>query len=122
MKFGDDVESAKLALVASDITDSQSFDEIVEGINDGSIESIDIDKSGSYNIACEEDGDYLLVAVSYDEDGDAQEADSDSFEYTVNGGTDIITDLSAISVRSARIESNKAMKQLNKNVKGAVIF
>jgi len=122
VKFGDDVESAKLALVASDITDSQSFDEIVEGINDGSIESIDIDKSGSYNIACEEDGDYLLVAVSYDEDGDAQEADSDSFEYTVNGGTDIITDLSAISVRSARIESNKAMKQLNKNVKGAVIF
>ena len=122
VKFGDDVESAKLALVANDITDSQSFDEIVEGINDGSIESIDIDKSGSYNIACEEDGDYLLVAVSYDEDGDAQEADSDSFEYTVNGGTDIITDLSAISVRSARIESNKAMKQLNKNVKGAVIF
>lgn len=120
--LGVDVKSAKLALVLNDVTDADSFDSIVDGINDGTIEAIDIDKSGSYNISCEEDGDYLLVAVSYDEDGDAKEADSDSFEYSVNSGTDIITDLSAISVRSARIESNKAMKQLNKNVKGAVIF
>ena len=120
--LGEDVESAKLALVLNDVTDADSFDAIVEGINDGTIEAIDIDKSGSYNISCEEDGDYLLVAVSYDEDGDAKEADSDSFEYSVNSVTDIITDLSAISIRSARIDSNKAIKQLNKNVKGAVIF
>lgn len=120
--LGVDVKSAKLALVLNDVTDADSFDAIVDGINDGTIEAIDIDKSGSYNISCEEDGDYLLVAVSYDEDGDAKEADSDSFEYSVNSVTDIITDLSAISIRSARIDSNKAIKQLNKNVKGAVIF
>ncbi len=122
VKFGEDVESAKLALVANDTSNPVLIDDIVEGIDNGSIEAIDIDKSGSYNIACEEDGDYLLVAVSYNEDGDAQEADFDSFEYTVNSDTDIVTNLSAISIRSARIESNKAMKQLKKNVQGAVIF
>jgi len=119
--LGEDVGSAKVALVENDPENPILLDDIVEGMDDGSIEAIDIKKTGSYNISCEVDGDYLLVAVSYDEDGDIQEVDYDSFEYAVDSVDDEITDLSTISLRKAKIDSSKIVKQLRRNVKGATI-
>jgi hypothetical protein len=120
--LGEDVESAKLALVANDSSNPVLLDDIVEGMDDGSIEAIDIDKSGSYNLPNEVDGDYLLVAVSYDENGEIKEVDYDAFSYAVDSVTDKITNLSTISLRSSKIDSNKNIKQLKKNLQGAMIF
>ena len=52
---------------------------------------MDVSASGNYNISCDEDGDYILVAVSYNEDGELQEVDTDSFEYAVDSVDDVIT-------------------------------
>lgn len=118
VELGEDVESAKVALIADD--SEISLDDIVEGIDDGSIEAIDIEENGNYNISCDEDGDYLLVAISYNEDGELQEVDVDSFEYSVDSDDDVITSLSAISTRSAKFDFSKNTKQLNKNLQRAI--
>ena len=119
VELGEDVANAKIALVADD--SEILLDDIVEGIDDGSIEAMDVSASGNYNISCDEDGDYILVAVSYNEDGELQEVDTDSFEYAVDSVDDVITSLSAISTRSAKIGFSKNTKQL-KNLQGKVLF
>ena len=119
VELGADVANAKIALVADD--SEILLDDIVEGIDDGSIEAMDVSASGNYNISCDEDGDYILVAVSYNEDGELQEVDTDSFEYAVDSVDDVITSLSAISTRSAKIGFSKNTKQL-KNLQGKVLF
>lgn len=119
VELGEDVANAKVALIADD--SEISLDDIVEGIDNGSIEAMDVSASGNYNISCDEDGDYILVAVSYNEDGELQEVDTDSFEYAVDSVDDVITSLSAISTRSAKIGFSKNTKQL-KNLQGKVLF
>lgn len=119
VELGEDVANAKVALLADD--SEISLDDIVEGIDNGSIEAMDVSASGNYNISCDEDGDYILVAVSYNEDGELQEVDTDSFEYAVDSVDDVITSLSAISTRSAKIGFSKNTKQL-KNLQGKVLF
>ncbi|MBF6596665.1 MAG: hypothetical protein ITF98_00350 [Fermentimonas sp.] len=119
VELGEDVANAKIALVADD--SEILLDDIVEGIDDGSIEAMDVSASGNYNISCDEDGDYILVAVSYNEDGELQEVDTDSFEYAVDSVDDVITSLSAISTRSAKIGFSKNTNQL-KNLQGKVLF
>ena len=119
VELGEDVANAKVALIAYD--SEISLDDIVEGIDNGSIEAMDVSASGNYNISCDEDGDYILVAVSYNEDGELQEVDTDSFEYAVDSVDDVITSLSAISTRSAKIGFSKNTKQL-KNLQGKVLF
>ena len=123
VKLGEDVESAKVALVADDPANQISLDDIVEGMDDGSIEAIEIEQSEEFiTIPSEVDGDYLLVAVSYDENGEIKEVDYDAFSYAVDSVTDKITNLSTISLRSSKIDSNKNIKQLKKNLQGAMIF
>lgn len=120
--LGEDVESAKVALIVNDPEDPiTSLDGIIEGIDDGSIDAVEIEKSGATAIPCEVDGEYFLVAISYDENGEMQEVDYDIFDYAVNSVDDEITSLSAISTRSAKIGFSKNTKQL-KNLQGKVLF
>lgn len=77
--LGEDVESAKVALVPSSEADA-AFD----GIVDGSIESVEINASGEVKIAIPADaaeGRYAIVAVTY-ANGEAQKAGQTTFKYT----------------------------------------
>lgn len=114
--LGSDVENAKVALVKNDPENPiTSLNVLVEGIDDGSIESIEIEENGFSVFSCEEDGEYFLVAVSYDENGELQEMDYDIFDYAVNSVDDTITSLSEVSLNKAKVESNKNMKLLQNN-------
>lgn len=117
--LGADVVSAKVALVANNST--FILDNIVDDIDKNKIAAIEIFKSGVNIIAeNEEDGDFILVAVSYDKDGVVQEVDTDSFEYSVSNVADEVKSLNSLSLRSAKIKSSKVL--LNNNVRGAVKF
>lgn len=110
--LGVDVNSAKVALVANDFPKSVLIDDIiddlVEDINKNKIESINIYKSGVHVVSSiEEDGDYYIVAVSYDEEGEIQEVGYDSFKYIVGSEADKIIDLNTLSVRKDRIGLTK---------------
>ena len=110
--LGADVNSAKVALVANDSPKSVLIDDIiddlVEDINKNKIESINIYKSGVHVVSSiEEDGDYYIVAVSYDEEGEIQEVGYDSFKYIAGSEADKIIDLNTLSVRKDRIELTK---------------
>lgn len=75
--LGEDVTSAKYAM-AADVNPSA----LAQAIIDGSVESVTIEASGDIQIPVEEDGDYTIVVVTYDEE-EAQEMASASFEITL---------------------------------------
>ena len=66
--LGDDVEFAKVALVPG-----KWSDDIIDGIEDGSIESERIEESGMVSFSCDISGEYTYVVVTYAED-EAKEA------------------------------------------------
>lgn len=85
IELGEDVESAKVAMVSGD-----DINAAVAGIVDGSIESMEITAGGTVNIPSSYNGLCSVVVVTYAE-GEAQEAGSASFEFSA--GTDTWTSL-----------------------------
>ena len=67
--LGADVAYAKVALVAGEWDEA-----IVDGIIDGTIESKEIQASGSVSTLCTEQGVYTYVVVTFDDDDEAKEA------------------------------------------------
>ena len=65
--LGEDVASAKVALIAGDDVTTA-----IAGIEDGSLESTEITASGSVSLPCVEDGLHTLVVVTFDGEGEAQ--------------------------------------------------
>lgn len=79
VEFGADVTEAKVALVAGNVSS-----DILDGIEDGSIESQTISASSQVNIpfdADNEEGKYTIVAVAYYQ-GEARDYGTASFKYT----------------------------------------
>ncbi|MCD8297608.1 MAG: hypothetical protein LUC88_08545, partial [Prevotella sp.] len=75
--LGDDVESARVALV-----EGKDVSSAVEAIESGEIEYTEVTASGNVTFPCEESGTYSLVVVSYG-NGAAQESASATFTYSV---------------------------------------
>lgn len=74
--LGADVEYAKVALVPGSLTGDD-----LDGIIDGSIESVQIDASGTVQLPCSTAGRYTFVVVTYAED-EAKDYSSVSFNFT----------------------------------------
>ena len=76
--LGDDVASAKVAVVEGRDTDAA-----INQVINGTVETIDITASGSYNVPMVDGktGKYTLIAVTYDAEGNAQEAATYVFNY-----------------------------------------
>lgn len=77
--LGEDAETAKVAMVQG-----RDIDAACAGIADGSIESVEIEKSSTLQFELEGDGIYSIVAISY-AGGKARETSSASFEYESGG-------------------------------------
>ncbi len=75
--LGDDVESARVALV-----EGKDVSSAVTAIESGEIEYTEVKASGNVTFPCEESGTYSLVVVSYG-NGEAQESASATFTYSV---------------------------------------
>lgn len=80
IQLGADVESAKVVMV-----EGNDIQTALNGILDGSLEGIEVSKSGSVNIPSTANGLCSIVAVSYG-DGESQEVAYTSFEFSA--GTD----------------------------------
>lgn len=80
IQLGADVESAKVVMVEGD--DIQAA---IDGIEDGSLEVVEIKESGSINIPSTANGLCSIVVISYG-DGESQEVAYTSFEFSA--GTD----------------------------------
>lgn len=77
--LGEDVESAKVALLPS-----SKADIAVDGIIDGSIESVEMTASGEVKVAMPADADegkFVFVVVTF-ANGEAQKSESTTFKYT----------------------------------------
>jgi len=74
--LGSDVAYAKVALVSGN-----GYGDAIDGIIDGSIESEQVDASGSVELPCATSGFYTYVVVSYDKEDEAQEIDYEVFMY-----------------------------------------
>lgn len=73
--LGEDVESAKIALVSGNDVDAA-----VAGIVDGSIESVEVTESGTIQLPCSATGEYSFVIVTYAE-GEAKKAGAHTFNF-----------------------------------------
>jgi hypothetical protein len=78
VKLGADVEYAKVALVQGNLTQAG-----LNGILNGSIESVQIDANGKIQLPCSATGRYTYVAVSYAGD-EAQNFDYIAFDFTAS--------------------------------------
>lgn len=106
VEFGDDVESAKVALVAG-----KDINAAIAGIMNGSIESQEIEEGGELMFANDVDGTYSLVAVSYG-GGEAQEVDYQTFDFKV-GGIDVVNPATPVI---KRIKSNLKIDNIGINL------
>lgn len=79
--LGESVASAKYAVIKS----TEDVNETVSGIIDGSVESTEVTASGQVQIALTEGGDYTVVIVTFDANGEAQSYSTSDF--TFNLGT-----------------------------------
>ena len=77
--LGPDVEYAQVALVRGSMTQA-----VLNGVLNGSIESVQVESSGQVHIPVKESGEYTFVAVSYG-DGEAQEFDYQTFSLVLGG-------------------------------------
>ena len=81
VKLGKDIQSARVAMLATD-----DHNEVLEGIEEGTIEYQTIFASGNVEFPLEEDGTYTIVGVTYakNEDGvvESQEASYTTFKYS----------------------------------------
>ena len=79
--MGADVASVKVGLAQS-----EDVNGVHAGILDGSIESVEMTEAGTTRFAIKDPGVYIAVAISYNADGEAQEAVYTQFEYSAAGG------------------------------------
>ena len=79
--MGEDVASVKVGLAQS-----EDVNGVLAGILDGSIESVEMTEAGTTRFAIKDPGVYTAVAISYNADGEAQEAVYTQFEYSAAGG------------------------------------
>ena len=79
--FTEDVEYAKVAIVSGAPTNAA-----INGILDGSIESIEIEESGTVQLPVESDGTYTIIAISFAGD-EAQEVGYDTFNFSLGTST-----------------------------------
>lgn len=79
--MGEDVASVKVGLVAT-----SDPNEVLSGMLSGSIETVELSAAGAVRMMLVAPGSYTAVAISYDAEGNAQEADYTQFEYTAAGG------------------------------------
>lgn len=86
VKLGKDIQSARVAMLATD-----DPNEVLEGIEEGTIEYQTIFASGNVEFPLEEDGTYTIVGVTYakNEDGvvESQEAAYTTFKYVSGSDT-----------------------------------
>lgn len=75
--LGDDVESAKIALI-----EGEDIDSAISGILDGTLETISVSESGEVRIPNTCNGTCSIIVISYG-DNEAQELAYTTFEYTV---------------------------------------
>lgn len=108
--FGDDVELAKVAIVKGTPTNA-----MVNGVINGSIESIDIEESGTVQLPVDSDGTYSIIAVSFAGD-EAQEVGYDTFDISfdvspvVNPASvtrSLVNKMKKASVNTTSVESIK---------------
>lgn len=78
--LGESVASAKYVVVKADA----DINETVNGIKDGSIESTEITAAGDVQIPMTEGGDYVVVIVTYDANGEAQDYSTSEFTFTLS--------------------------------------
>ncbi len=90
--FGADVETAKVAMV-----EGNNINAAIAGISDGSIESIELEASGTVQFPVESDGRYSIVAISYAGD-EGQEVGYDTFDFSL--GASPLVNPSAVVSRS----------------------
>jgi len=81
--LADDVASAKYAMYDA----SASEAEMAAAIVSGDLESTEITEDAQVNIPLEEDGNYRVTIVTFDENGDAQESASCAFEFEAGGSS-----------------------------------
>lgn len=79
--MGKDVASVKVGMAIS--ADPNA---VVAGILNGSIESVELTEAGTARLALAAPGEYVAVAISFDAEGNPQEAAMAEFEYTAAGG------------------------------------
>lgn len=75
--LGADVVTAKYVVAA----DGDDVTAIIEGINDGSVESTEITASGDVNIKLDESGNYIMIVVTYDAEGNMKGSSATSFTF-----------------------------------------
>ena len=83
--FGEDVASVKIVVVSGADNVSGGINAILSAADDDP-SIVTVDAEGTYNVPMPADaqsGKYTIVAVSFDEDGEAQEYAYDTFTYTL---------------------------------------
>lgn len=80
MHKGADVDTYKYAIAAGN-----DLNALLGGILDGSVESTEVSESGYQLFPLTEAGEYTVVAVTYDKEGNAQEANYITFEFAPVG-------------------------------------
>lgn len=75
--LGADVAKAKYVVAA----DGDDITAIIEGINDGSVESTEITASGDVNIKLDESGNYIMIVVTYDAEGNMKGSSATPFTF-----------------------------------------
>lgn len=98
--FGEDVESAQVAMVEGD-----DIDTAIAGMLDGTIETVELEESGSIQFPVDNDGVYSILAISYAGD-ESQEVGYDIFDFST-GSSDVV-DPSAIVTRNVINQISKA--------------
>ena len=78
--MGPDVASVKVAMALT-----EDVNAVLAGVLDGSLNPVELTQAGTARFAMAQPGKYSAVAVSYDADGNAQEADYTQFEYAAAG-------------------------------------
>lgn len=79
--LGEDVASAKYVLAA----DGDDINSIIDGLNDGSVTPLGTITEGTdVSVQLEESGNYTMVIVTYDEEGNMRGSSSTTFTFNVN--------------------------------------
>lgn len=81
--LGESVATAKYVVVKS----SADIDATVSGILDGSVEATEITEGGQVQIPVTEGGNYTIIIVTYNADGEAQNYSTSDFTITMGGVT-----------------------------------
>ena len=80
--LGEDVANAKYVVAMQ----GDDVDAIIDAINDGSLEADAITESGEVSIPISETGDYVLIIVTYDGEGNQRGSSATPFTFTIGGG------------------------------------